>query len=147
GLFETARQFTPPTAAELERAGTDFPERAKVPAFVETMVRVDQHWDRLKAVQRAGLKAPPEHPDVDPPHEALLLTELFREASRLAEARAKGEDFVRKLDAAEKQAATLGRALRGFAERPEEASRRASEGAFLGLSKGCTGCHARYRDN
>jgi protein tyrosine phosphatase (PTP) superfamily phosphohydrolase (DUF442 family) len=147
GLYETAREFTPPTAAELEQAGTEFPERAKVPAFVEMMVRVDGHWDRMKAAQRAGFKSPADQPDIDPPHEALQLTELFREASRLAEVRDRGEDFARKLEAAESQAASLRHALRTLVERPDEPSRRAAEAAFLAVSKGCTGCHARYRDN
>ena len=84
GLYEAARGFAPPTATELERAGGEFPERAKVPAFVEIMVRVDGHWDRLKAIQKADFKPPADHPDLDPPHEALQLTEpLPRSVSAL----------------------------------------------------------------
>ena len=97
GLYEGARALAPQTAAELERAEGEFPERAKVPAFVEMMVRVDGHWNRLKAIQKAEFKTPADHPDLDPPHEALQLTELFREASRLSEVRARGEAFVRKM--------------------------------------------------
>jgi len=147
GLYEAARGFAPPTAAELERAGGEFPERAKVPAFVEMMVRVDGHWDRLKAIQKAEFKPPTDHPDLDPPHEALQLTELFREASRLSEVRARGEVFARSLEAAEGQAESLRQALRNLAERPGEPARRVAEAAFLALSKGCAGCHARHRDN
>jgi protein tyrosine phosphatase (PTP) superfamily phosphohydrolase (DUF442 family) len=147
GLYEAARGFTPPTAAELDRAGGEFPERAKVPAFVEIMVRVDGRWDRLKAIQKADLKPPAGHPDLDPPHEALQLTELFREASRLSEVRARGEEFARGLEVAERQAQSLRQALRNLAERPEEASRRVAEDAFVAVSQGCTGCHARHRDN
>jgi protein tyrosine phosphatase (PTP) superfamily phosphohydrolase (DUF442 family) len=147
GLYEAAGRFTPPTPEELERAGTKFPERAKVSAFVETMVNVDGHWDRLKAVRNAGFRAPAEHPDVDPLHEALQLTELFREASRLDEVRAKGEDFTGKLETAERQAESLRQALRGYAERPGGSSRRAAEAAFTAVSHGCNGCHARHRDN
>ena len=111
------------------------------------MVQVDGHWDRLKAIQKADFKSPADHPDLDPPHEAVQLTELFREASRLSEVRARGEAIARSLDAAERQAQSLRQALRNLAERPEEPSRRAVEAAFVAVSKGCTGCHARHRDN
>jgi protein tyrosine phosphatase (PTP) superfamily phosphohydrolase (DUF442 family) len=147
GLYGTARGFAPPTADELERVGGEFPERAKVPAFVEMMVRVDGHWDRLKAIQEADLRSPADHPDLDPPHEALQLTELFREASRLSEVRARGEVFARSLEAAERQAESLRQALRKFAEQPGEPSRRAAEAAFAAVSRACTGCHSRHRDN
>jgi hypothetical protein len=147
GLYGAARGFASPTSDELERAGGDFPERAKVPAFVEMMVRVDRHWDRLKAVQKADLKRPADHPDLDPPHEALQLTELLREASRLSEVKARGKEFARSLEAAERQAESLRQALRRFAERPGEPSRRAAEAAFLAVSQSCTRCHAQHRDN
>ena len=55
----------------------------EVPALVEMMVQVDERWDHLKAVQKAGFKTPADQPDIDPPHEALQLAELFRELSRL----------------------------------------------------------------
>jgi protein tyrosine phosphatase (PTP) superfamily phosphohydrolase (DUF442 family) len=147
GLYEAARGFAPLTAVELERAEGEFPERAKVPALVEMMVRVDGHWDRLKAIQKAEFKPPSDHPDLDPPHEALQLIELFREASRLSEVRARGEVFARSLGAAERQAESLRQAMRNLAERPGEPSRRAAEAAFLAVSRSCTGCHARHRDN
>jgi hypothetical protein len=118
-----------------------------VPAFVEMMVRVDGHWDRLKAIQKSAFKPPADHPDLDPPHEALQLIELFREASRLSEVRARGESFARSLEAAERRAESLRQALREFAERPGEPSRRAAEATFLAVSQSCTGCHARHRDN
>ncbi|QEH39275.1 hypothetical protein OJF2_78900 (plasmid) [Aquisphaera giovannonii] len=147
GLYEAARGFAAPTAEELERAGTDFPERAKVPLLVDMMVRVDGRWDRLKAVQKAGFRAPAGHPDVDPSHEALQLAELFREAARLDEARHRGEGFVRELEAAGAHADSLSRALQGLADRPGDASRRAADSAFSAVSRDCTGCHVLHRDN
>src|SRR5262249_50974334 len=118
GLFASAREFVPPTAEELERAGTEFPERAAVPALVEMMVQVDERWDHLKAVQKAGSKPPPDQPDIDPPHEALQLAEQFREASRLTEVRARGEDFMRRMEVAERQAIRLRDALLGYGKNP-----------------------------
>jgi hypothetical protein len=73
GLFTSAREFVPPSAEELKKVGKELPERSKVPALVEMMVQVDERWDRLKAVQKAGFKASPKDLDIDPPHEALRL--------------------------------------------------------------------------
>jgi hypothetical protein len=115
--------------------------------IVPEVVRVDGHWNRLTAIQKAEFKTPADHPDLDPPHEALQLTELFREASRLSEVRARGEVFARSLEAAERQAESLRQALRNLAERPGEPAPRAAEAAFVAASQGCTACHARDRDN
>ncbi|MBX6311951.1 MAG: hypothetical protein IRY99_03375 [Isosphaeraceae bacterium] len=147
GLFASAQEFVPPTAEDLERAGTEFPERAKVAALVEMMVQVDERWDRLKAVQKTGFKARPDQPDLDPPHEALQLVEQFRELVRLPEARARGREFLAAAEAAEGQAAGLEDALRSFAKGPTPETRKQAESAFLAVGKTCTTCHGRYRDN
>ncbi|MDB5352069.1 MAG: hypothetical protein JWN86_3316 [Planctomycetota bacterium] len=147
GLYASAREFSRPSADEMKQAGKELPERAKVPDLVGTMVQVDERWDRLKAVQKAGFTAPADQPDIDPTHEALQLAEQFREASRLAEVRAKGEDFSRKLGAVERQAADLQEALRGYAKVPSSESRKGLEAAFIAVGRSCSGCHARYRNN
>jgi prepilin-type N-terminal cleavage/methylation domain-containing protein len=147
GLFTSAREFVPPTAEELERAGTEFPERTKVPALVEMMVQVDERWDHLRAVQKAGFRTPPDQPDLDPQHEALQLAEQFREASRLAEVRAKGEDFWRTMEGAERLATSLHEALREYGKAPSPDSQKGVEAAFVAVAKSCSSCHARYRDN
>ena len=126
GLFTSAREFVPPSAEELERAGTELPERAKVPALVEMMVQVDERWDHLKAVQKAGFKAPPDRPDIDPPHEALQLAEQFRELVRLPETKERGEAFRTAAEAAERDATSLEEALRAFAKGPTREARMGS---------------------
>jgi protein tyrosine phosphatase (PTP) superfamily phosphohydrolase (DUF442 family) len=144
GLHDASRGFTPPTAQEWERAGAEFPERAEVPALVEMMVAIEQRWDHLQAIRKAGFRAPVDHPDLDPPHEALQLTEHFRELARLDETKDRGEPFVRAMDAAERQAAGLEAALRSSGSTTE--GRREVEAVFLAVGKGCTSCHARFRD-
>jgi protein tyrosine phosphatase (PTP) superfamily phosphohydrolase (DUF442 family) len=146
GLFASAREFVPPTAEELERAGTDFPERAKVPDLVEMMVQVDERWDHLKAIQKAGFKAPPDQPDLDPPHEALQLAEQFREASRLTEVRARGEDFLRRMETAERLAIRLRDALRGYGKNSSAELRKELEAVFAAENQSCSGCHTQHRD-
>ena len=99
------------------------------------MVQVDERWDHLKAVQKAGFKAPPDQPDIDPPHEALQLVEQFRELVRLPEIKERGEGFVAAADAAERDARSLEDALRAFGEGPDAEARKRVESAFLAVGQ------------
>jgi hypothetical protein len=103
-LFASAREFVPPQAEELEPADTEFPERAKVPALVEMMVQVDERCDHLKAAQKAGFKALPDQPDIDPPYEALQLVEQFRELLRLPKVNERGKEFLAEAETAREHA-------------------------------------------
>jgi protein tyrosine phosphatase (PTP) superfamily phosphohydrolase (DUF442 family) len=145
GLYAAPRAFRRPTAQELDRVPAEFPETAPVPALAEVMVGVDQRWEDLKRIKAAGWKTPPDHPDLDPPHEALQLQEQYREAARLPEVQKRPEDFRRWLADAEEAATELERVLqqakgKGTVDAP------AAEQAFGRLSTACTRCHARYRD-
>jgi protein tyrosine phosphatase (PTP) superfamily phosphohydrolase (DUF442 family) len=146
GLFATVDRFVLPTPEDLDRvAQGDLPERAEVPGLVEAMVKIDEHWDNLKAVEKAGFRTPQGHPDIDPPHEALLLAEQYRERSRHEDAR--GEEFARMLADAERDATALEEALRRYGEAPSPAARQAAEAAFTRAGRSCSSCHVRYRDN
>jgi protein tyrosine phosphatase (PTP) superfamily phosphohydrolase (DUF442 family) len=147
GLFEAARTFEPPTAEELAAVGDDLPERSAVPALVDLMVKIDAGWDRLKALRAAGFRPPAEQPDLDPPHEALLLAEQYREALRLAESKGRGPDFLADLQEAERRATALESSLRALGDSPSADARETAERAFRSAGKSCTDCHARHRNN
>jgi protein tyrosine phosphatase (PTP) superfamily phosphohydrolase (DUF442 family) len=145
GLFESVSTLRRPTAGELERVPADFPETTRVLALTQVMVEIDDRWEHLKQVRAAGWKTPPDHPDLDPPHEALLLREQYREAARLPQSRQRSEDFRRRLDNAEGRARELEEVLRRGKEQGP-ADRAAAERAFNRAAAACAGCHARYRD-
>jgi protein tyrosine phosphatase (PTP) superfamily phosphohydrolase (DUF442 family) len=147
GLFTSAREFVPPSKEELKRFGAELPERATVPDLVEMMVQVDERWDHLKAAQKVGFQKPVDQPDVDPPHEALQLMELFREAGRLPETKERGELFLTTMGMAETNSAKLEKALRTLAQGTTDDSKKVAEAAFQSVAKVCTTCHASYRDN
>lgn len=147
GLYTSVRDFAPPTAQELEAAGADLPESAEVDGLVETMVKVDQRWDGLKAIQKAGFRPPAGHPDLDPTAEALQLVELFRESSRLPESKAKGDEFLRETSSAEGLANAFYEAMAKHGKQPSPESLQALEAAFSATGKSCKSCHVRYRDN
>jgi protein tyrosine phosphatase (PTP) superfamily phosphohydrolase (DUF442 family) len=144
GLVGLPRSLQRPTAAELDHASTDFPEVAVISDLARHMVEIDDRFENLKLVRKAGWRQPPDHPDVDPPHEALLLAEHYREAARL-ELPGRPEELRRWLKDAESHATELEQRLQpGKDKGPIDGE--AAEAAFQRMAATCTQCHAKYRD-
>lgn len=139
GLWSDVREFQKPTKAEVDAADNKFPNAAPIPAIAESMVSIDSYFDSIKDIKAAGWKAPTDHPDVDPPHEALLLKEQFRELKRTPQAKAFPTDFMKHLDDAETAATALEAAMRG----EDVASK---ETAFKAVGANCGSCHKLYRN-
>jgi protein tyrosine phosphatase (PTP) superfamily phosphohydrolase (DUF442 family) len=144
GLYAAPRRLRRPTSEELDRVPDDFPEAAEVAALAQLMVGVDERWENVKRVKAAGWKVPPAHPDLDPPHEALQLAELYREAARLPEVNSRPEEFRQWLRDAEEGATDLERALRQG--KPDRAVDGAKVEAAFEKATACSRCHAKYRD-
>jgi protein tyrosine phosphatase (PTP) superfamily phosphohydrolase (DUF442 family) len=143
GLFASVTAGGAATPAELDRAGGDFPAVAPVADLVRMMVAVDERWNRMKAVRAAGWTMPTAHPDLDPPHEARLLREHFREAARLSDVAKRPDGFRQRLTASEAAAEELERLLR---EKSSVQVRERADAVFKRLSAGCADCHRTYRD-
>jgi protein tyrosine phosphatase (PTP) superfamily phosphohydrolase (DUF442 family) len=145
GLYDSVSRVRPPTDAELHRVPNDFPAVAKIPAMAQMMVKIDEHWDRLQRAKKAGWVAPTDHPDIDPPHEALQLGEQLRECARSADGARKYPDpFWRALTDAAARARELEQALRTDKKQainPTVASER-----FQQVAAACVQCHAKFRD-
>jgi protein tyrosine phosphatase (PTP) superfamily phosphohydrolase (DUF442 family) len=141
GLFRAVRNFTAPAAADWDGGSTNFPSVAKTSSLVESMVAIDGHVDRLKAVQQAGWQTSKAHPDVSPDHEAVLLWEQLRELARTEEVAQSPEEFRRKLHASERIAEQLRDALREGTR-----DKTAADVAFKQVSQSCVNCHQRYRN-
>jgi protein tyrosine phosphatase (PTP) superfamily phosphohydrolase (DUF442 family) len=140
GLYDSSRKLRRPNRDELDRVSAEFPETAPVPAFAQTMVVIDECWDRLKEVRAAGWKAPPAHPDVEPAHEALQLREHYREAGRLPSLQGRAEEMRRWLDEADMSAGELEQSLR------QGKPKSVLEESYNKSAAACTRCHAKYRD-
>jgi protein tyrosine phosphatase (PTP) superfamily phosphohydrolase (DUF442 family) len=140
GLYAVPQRLVRPSAKDLDQVPADFPEVAKVSGLAQFMVEIDARWENLKRIRAAGWKTPPDHADLDPPHEALQLVEQYREAGRLAQVKERPQEFRRALADAEEKASALERVLRGIENRllADEAFRRAGTA--------CVKCHAKYRD-
>jgi protein tyrosine phosphatase (PTP) superfamily phosphohydrolase (DUF442 family) len=137
GLIGVPRSLVRPTSDELNRAATDFPEVTPISDLARLMVEIDGRFDNLQLIRKADWRVPKDHPDLDPPHEALQLAEQFREAARLSN---REEDLTRRLRDAEAPARPLEAALRSGSDAT------ATEKAFAEVRAECASCHAKYRD-
>lgn len=146
GLYQTVREFRPPTADQLSGLPSDFPETVNVSGLVDMMVEIDERWDHLKAVRKAGYQVPKEHPDILPAHEVVILWEHYREAQRLPESARHGEKFLGLLKSAEAGAKEAEQLLKQFATDPKPAIRAQLDKSFDALAQSCSSCHKSYRD-
>lgn len=140
GLFRdvaAARQLTP---EQLAAVSSNLPESVSPGDLATAMVDVDLRWEHLKASKAAKWGVPPKNPDVDPPHEARMLWEHYREIARLSDAKSHGEKFLKFLADGETSAKSLEAALRA-----KDAEK--SNTAFDAGAKACSGCHKAFRDN
>jgi hypothetical protein len=138
------RQFESKLLDELK---TEFPETAELPPLAEAMVALEHTHDHLKQVAAAGWKSPPDHPDIDPAHESLLLREHFTEMLRTDAVKQEPEAFQELLRASETAAQELETVLRAWkaARLPDQAPAAASK-AFDLITANCKSCHTKYRD-
>jgi hypothetical protein len=135
GLWRDVAAYTPPPAdAELP----ELVEVAEVGSFTAAMAQVDRAFDNLKLCCEVKWTVPPDHPDLVPAQEALLLQEGLHEAGRNLDERY-DEQFKTWLAAAEKQAIELRAALQ--AKDATGATTIAAQ-----VEQACKQCHVAYRD-
>lgn len=139
GLWKDVDGFKAPTKAEIDAADNTFPESTNPSSLADAMVHIDGRFDNLKPVKDGNLKAVPEHPDIEPAHEALLLSEAFTELNRSDETTKRGPDFAAKMKAAQDAAQNLEDAVR--AGKIEEVV-----AAYDATKASCGSCHKMYRD-
>ncbi len=140
GLFAAVAEFRAPDPAALAAVSGDLPSRVVPDDLVARMLDIDDLRGHLGDLAANGWRPLPEHPDLDPAHEALMLEEAYRELGRTAEARAHGERFERLLQESIEAATRLRQALNA----PRDAA--VADRAFEAVRQGCTGCHRAFRD-
>lgn len=150
GLWASALGARPIDQRELTAVKVDYREHAKPSTLVDAMVSIEKTFDHLKLAQKAGWRAPPEHPDLDPPHEALQLMEQLRELGRTDVIRSRPVRFRQLFHENEQAARRLHEALiRGKTSGPSGTAPPAwaEADALLGTTAAsCTTCHRSFRD-
>ncbi len=146
GLYRDVQNAHVVSDEELAAVGL-LPSIADISDFTRSMSSIDIHWDHLKMSRDAGWKAIPEHPDVDPAHEALMLNEQLQELLRQdaeieysEEELAELQDFRDLLKESTKQSAELESGLR------QGATIEYLERQYQALKQSCLNCHEAYRN-
>jgi protein tyrosine phosphatase (PTP) superfamily phosphohydrolase (DUF442 family) len=137
GLFATVRDFRRPSREELAKTSADFKETQRISGLVDSMVAIDQTFDRLKTLRGAANSDGPDNHLIS---EATLLREHFREARRLEDSKKRGDGFLKRLAEAEDLTATFEDSLTSSTDAV------GVERAFTGLEKSCVSCHRTHRD-
>jgi hypothetical protein len=132
---------------ELKKLKVKLQEKSPVPPLAEAMVHVDEAFDALKDAQKAGWKTPPAHPDIDPPHEALKLREIYTEIMRTKDFEGRPEDYKKWMKDSELQAINLEKLLAARkAAKYEGAPVPELDTTFKAIQGNCAACHKPYRN-
>jgi len=141
GLYTSVETFHPPSAEALAKLPADFPEKSKVSPLADVMIQIDEHFDNLKLIRKSGYQKPASQPDLDPAHEALLFSELFKELKRTGITDKRSDDFKAKLD----EAAMAAAELKGSLD-TKQVDVNAAEKTFSRIGESCAACHKAHRN-
>jgi protein tyrosine phosphatase (PTP) superfamily phosphohydrolase (DUF442 family) len=148
GLYESADKARLLETALLEELEVEFREVAPVPPMADAMVQIEHTHEHLQQIAAAGWHTPADHPDLVPPHEALLLQEHFTELLRTDEVRQQPQAFRRMLEESETAARELTELLKLQAADPARATSSAELAAHADrIAANCKACHRQFRDN
>ncbi len=162
GLYAAVADATPATEAQLAGASNEFPVAYKTTGLVQSMVEIDEVFEHLKSIEKAGWAAPKDHPDLVPAAEAGRLENLFRALVDDADVKHKPAEFIAWLDRDAKTVGELEEALLAFKAgvggtggavggAVEDATGQGVTGTSLSaqfkkIGASCKECHVKYRD-
>jgi protein tyrosine phosphatase (PTP) superfamily phosphohydrolase (DUF442 family) len=141
GLFQIVERATPIDIDVLQAAHVEFPETADIPPLADAMIAIEHTHDNLTVVAASRWQPTEVHPDIDPPHEALLLHEHFTELLRTDEVQRQPREFQRLLQQSERNAQELEDCLH-----TGRRDRRELNALFERITADCTTCHQKFRD-
>lgn len=141
GLYRCAMDADALPAAKIDAVPADFPSVWTPSDFVSAMVEIDAAHDHLRAIERAGWRTPPNHPDLVPVAEAGRLADLYRLLAEDPHAKGRPEDFVALMRAARDASSALEEAL--LSPVPD---RGALSERLRFITANCKQCHVSYRD-
>lgn len=141
GLYACASASQVLDASVIDSAPADFPSVSKPSGFVKGMVEMDEIYEHLKAIDKAGWVVPLDHPDLVPAAEAGRLADLYRVLNETSYAARKPSEFAQLMSESHQRAQKLEDLLAaGETDAPKLVAQ------FKLVSASCKDCHAKYRD-
>lgn len=141
GLYACTADAAPLAAAIIDAAPAEFPEVSRPSGLVESMVSIDEAVEHLKAIEKAGWKAPKDQPDLVPVAEAGRLADLLRLLHDDELAMTKPEEFRLMMIENANEAQLL---EDGLAVAQPDAARLTT--LFKIVNASCKECHVKFRD-
>jgi protein tyrosine phosphatase (PTP) superfamily phosphohydrolase (DUF442 family)/cytochrome c556 len=145
GLYSCTQKASLMQAAAIDAASNAFPEVARTNGMVKSMVEIDEVVEHLKLIEKAGWKAPADHPDLVPAAEAGRLADLLRNLGSDPDTKAKPADFATLLAKNAAEAQSLEDLLVAASPTaPLDVAK--ATAAFKTVNASCKECHKAHRD-
>lgn len=136
GLWKEITNFR---ATPLTRELPMLVEVAEVESVAAAMAKMDRIYDHLVLCEKAGWNTPPNHADLDPKQQALLLEESLHESGRLL----KRDEYDAKFREMLAECELLAQKLKQQIEAGQKVK---ATHTFKAVKQSCTACHAEYRN-
>jgi hypothetical protein len=138
GLYDSVRNISLPSPAELNSAKSDLPELSHVPPLAKTMAEIDRMWDKV-ASSSADRSSTTLSMQLTTAYD---IAEQFREAARLGDVSEEMQPGFRDIvDDIEKFAETIkGQVRNPGKDNPDRQT------AAAKVKQRCDECHAKFRD-
>ncbi|MBK8914167.1 MAG: hypothetical protein IPM64_06120 [Phycisphaerales bacterium] len=141
GLYRCVQTASEVPNAILDLASAEFPETWQTSDMVSAMVAVDEAYELLVAVEKAGWVVPKDHPDVVPAAEAGRLADLMRVLIEDKETLTHPAEFADMLRESSSLASAIEEALVAGGAVREQLSE-----SFARITTLCKDCHVKYRN-
>lgn len=144
GLYEVIASRALPTREVSASLAFDFAPQVRFDGLRLAMIESTRIWDHLRAFDKRGWTVDPEHPDLDPAHEASRLAELLDRTN--ADACGDEPEGMRQgmTDMAD-QVRVLEGLVRKIKQGDADAVRDASA-TMKSIKQSCNSCHRAYRN-
>ncbi|MCG8650082.1 MAG: hypothetical protein MI861_09625 [Pirellulales bacterium] len=144
GLFRVVDQAT--SVDNLSKIKVDFQESVAVPPLAASMVSLELSFDRMRKIEAARWQPPPQHPDLSPRHEALMMREHLTEMLRTEAVQKQPAEFQQLLERNHKNAQSLETQLAKASGQLSKDSRSRLSATLSAIKTDCVLCHRKYRN-
>lgn len=144
GLYACAAGATALSAATIDSAPAEYPEVWAPSGYVKGMVEIDEVFEHLKEIEKAGWTTPADHPDLVPVAEAGRLADLFRVLAAGEYVKRKPAELAGLMKQAQDEAQRLEDRLAVNGTDGTDAA--AAGSLFSMVAASCKDCHAKWRD-